>query len=1374
MKKKLFTLIMMLISFSIQIFAQMRDYTAMVVDARNGEILPYASIYVSSEYGTMSNLEGNFTVMANEEDQIKISYIGYQTIVLKASALPSIVKMEQTSTTLEEITVTTAESILDKAAKLLEKDRKQAKGMKRRYFCRTTELIGNKQEMIEAFLEAESAISLNKLSIMGGRRSVLGKENETALYNTNLHYMLEISPAEIESRFWKNVITPLSDKNYKKHYESSYKLFKPKGEDAYYCITLKNKPNNNNRVIEGTLYIKAKDYRLIKFEGTVPFMSMTVESTNQLPENIKLENSFSMDFSYEKEITEVSSINYRMKGKGIECECILYPVDYIAFSDIKTKKIGKNLVGAVDKHSADSLMSKYNNVIKRTQKEEIIASASDGNRKVSEKNTAILDTSHTDNKAIRNYLERLHAFGQRIPQEKVFIHMDNTCYFQGDTIWFSAYTRQTNTGQPSQMSGVLYVELYNHEGYMVERKLIEMSKGRGDGFFALNQPVMYSGFYELRAYTRWQLNWGVFEHKHSRLAGEWFLTKALEKEYYRDYHKLYSRVFPVYDRPEDPENPERFMTSRIMRRKFKDEENIDPRTQTLTLFPEGGNLVADVPCRVAYEATWNDGEWLEGNLQVAGQSVPVVHRGRGVFTITVKEGEEAEAVFLSKDGQSVKAKLPQPRKEGAVLTVWEEADKWSVKVTLSAGLHPDSVGMTVMHEGNLCHFRPMKERENNFVFGTQELKPGVNQVTVFDTQGGIHADRLFFVRGRGMDKPVLSMKTEKEEYKPYEKISLAIESPAAGTPISVAVRDGYQMDYLHDNGNIMTEMLLASEIKGFIPEPGWYFEKDDEQHRKALDLLMMTQGWRRFEWQDMAVKGNWELTQPAEKAPIIMGSVFDFDIEGVLTEKEKQKEEMEREKKKIQRAEESPNRAREESEAEKKEEKNSSKDNSKNKEISGSEEEEKELVVPEIINEDIMNHNKTDNIEESKVSNSPNAHSELDSWKTLQQEFGLRTNLKHEVKVHAELVHPVTNEAIIGETVTQKGQFKIQLPRFYGQTIFHLAAADTTKWKPGEQYTWIQMLHNEMDLPENKRRKFITENAKMFVRVSFPHPNFIKKYNYYQTTFATVDSKNTVTWKEEEDGSTTMNEVNVQEKRLRGLRKLNESQPALLIDGYVARNMQYDAGMIFAPIARLFVGDYGHDAPYIIPRENSAENAHRIYELYGIDQLEKVRMDLVIPEDSAFHPKYLKVFGDRYGIGRMPTYLQNTSRKDCAIAKYGIDTDYCPRLEGSKRYMGSNLPETHIAMFPYPNEDHRVVYRDRRYLLPGFAYPAEFYSPDYSKQTPPDSIKDYRRTLYWNPNLMLDKDGKATVTLYNNARTTQISVDAAGQAADGTLLWGSE
>lgn len=228
----------------------------------------------------------------------------------------------------------------------------------------------------------------------------------------------------------------------------------------------------------------------------------------------------------------------------------------------------------------------------------------------------LLFAQEAANGNLNGMVERLRAFGERIPQEKDFIHMDNTCYFLGDTIWFSAFTRQSNTGGPSQMSGVLYVELYNQEGYLMERKLIEMKNGRGDGFFALTEPLLYAGFYELRAYTRWQLNWGITAHKHSRLAKEWFLTSKLEKEYYRDYEKLYSRVFPVYDRPDNPANPARYMTTRIMRRKFKDEENLDKRKQTLTLFPEGGELLADVPCRVAFEARWDDGEAMDGTLQL--------------------------------------------------------------------------------------------------------------------------------------------------------------------------------------------------------------------------------------------------------------------------------------------------------------------------------------------------------------------------------------------------------------------------------------------------------------------------------------------------------------------------------------------------------------------------------------------------------------------------------------------------------------------------------------------------------------------------------------------------------------------------------------
>lgn len=117
------------------------------------------------------------------------------------------------------------------------------------------------------------------------------------------------------------------------------------------------------------------------------------------------------------------------------------------------------------------------------------------------------DSTMMADSALTALAERARLLGERVPQEKVYVHMDNTCYFLGDTLWFSAYTRRTNSGRPSRISRVLYAELWNHDGFLVERKLVEMRDGRGSGFFAL-PDTLYSGFFELRAYTRWQLNWG--------------------------------------------------------------------------------------------------------------------------------------------------------------------------------------------------------------------------------------------------------------------------------------------------------------------------------------------------------------------------------------------------------------------------------------------------------------------------------------------------------------------------------------------------------------------------------------------------------------------------------------------------------------------------------------------------------------------------------------------------------------------------------------------------------------------------------------------------------------------------------------------------
>ena len=164
---------------------------------------------------------------------------------------------------------------------------------------------------------------------------------------------------------------------------------------------------------------------------------------------------------------------------------------------------------------------------------------------------------------------RLKSFGTKLPQEQVFLHMDNNCYYLGDTIFYKAYVRRSDNGHPTNLSGILYCELLNDDGFLVERQMIPLEKGEGHGNFALADTALYAGYYELRAYTKWQLNWGVTEQPHSRWAEEYFFNKDMAEDYYRDYEKLYSRVFPVYNRPASPGDFSQDMTLRPLSAYYK-------------------------------------------------------------------------------------------------------------------------------------------------------------------------------------------------------------------------------------------------------------------------------------------------------------------------------------------------------------------------------------------------------------------------------------------------------------------------------------------------------------------------------------------------------------------------------------------------------------------------------------------------------------------------------------------------------------------------------------------------------------------------------------------------------------------------------------
>ena len=890
---------------------------------------------------------------------------------------------------------------------------------------------------------------------------------------------------------------------------------------------------------------------------------------------------------------------------------------------------------------------------------------------------------------LNSLAERLERFGREIPQEKVFVHMDNTCYFLGDTIWFSAYTRQTNTDEPSKVSNVLYAELLNEDGYLVERKLIELKEGHGNGYFALSRPLMYSGFYELRAYTRWQLNWGCFEHQHSHISKDWFLNNEMEHNFFRDYEKLYSRVFPIYDEPQVKGEFFQEMTVRPLRRYFR--KNMDERELMLTLFPEGGNLVAGVENRVAFEAAWSDGEWAEGWLHFGNDSVAAMNRGRGMFTLIPEKGMEREVTFTAKDGQKVTAKLPKPEEQGVAVQVKQEGEDITIHANV-VGLTPDSLAMTVMHEGRRESYSPLA-KEQNIMIPASQFPSGIHQVTIFDDEGRVWADRLFFVMHPDSLRPSVRIEGAKDQYAPYEEISLGIRSrqiDSQGT-LSIAVHDAAHSARNHDTGNIMTEMLLASEIKGFIPDPGWYFEKDDEEHRLGLDLLMMTQGWRRFAWREMSVHGEWNLKQPQEKSQVIMGTI------------------------------------------------------------------------------------------------SNNTYWKGKGGRIIDPELA-----KDRVKVHAELNPPGFEKPCIGEVESTNGRFLMQLPPFYGDALFFLSASDTTRWKKNKGYEWIHLLQ-ENDYPRIYHKRYPVDLSEFHVRIDFPYPRFVKPYNFYQTTLLDMDVDTTP---QTDNDVLQLREVAVNASH-GGMRKFDDSHPAFILDAYEAVNNAYDAGMKYTyfvgdergnvlgrewiqfyedcSIIRSYMSDYGLSYPYISNSKGQRKGNIRVR--YGISYGRRNLEDLgPVPHDSIYHPKYLRSYpvkakdddeseGTDFDLTELDEY-KNLSLLD----KMVVYTDYSPRKEGTKRYRGSNLPETTLTLYPYPDGSRRPVYRDRRYILPGFAYPAEFYSPDYSKQTPPEPT-DYRRTLYWNPNLKLDENGQARITFYNNSRTTQISVEAEGQASDGTLLW---
>ena len=167
-------------------------FTARVVEDETGEALPLVGVYISEENNTLTNFDGEFSITADSTDLVRLSCIGRETITLRASALPTTVRMKMLSSTLSEVTVTAIEGVLAQVAKRTEKAFNSKKSKMAQYFYRQTSVFSRSQDIVEAFVGARSAVNLRELTFMSGRHGALSKAawERSTISDMNLHHIL--------------------------------------------------------------------------------------------------------------------------------------------------------------------------------------------------------------------------------------------------------------------------------------------------------------------------------------------------------------------------------------------------------------------------------------------------------------------------------------------------------------------------------------------------------------------------------------------------------------------------------------------------------------------------------------------------------------------------------------------------------------------------------------------------------------------------------------------------------------------------------------------------------------------------------------------------------------------------------------------------------------------------------------------------------------------------------------------------------------------------------------------------------------------------------------------------------------------------------
>lgn len=437
----------------------------------------------------------------------------------------------------------------------------------------------------------------------------------------------------------------------------------------------------------------------------------------------------------------------------------------------------------------------------------------------------------------------IKVYSDQVPDQKAYVHFDKDIYRAGETIWFKAYL--FSGFSLADNSKNFYAELINEKGNILQRKIYPITESSSHGNFDLPDS-MPAGNLIFRGYTTWMLNFDTSFIFHKNIV-------VTNKEGVIDNKKA-----------------------------------VVAKTYSIQFFPEGGNLVNGLRSLVAFKANDEAGMPVsaKGNIVDSKGSVVTafssVHDGMGTFEITPAANEKYQAVWTDASGKQQTVALPEAKTQGFVLKLTTSGNKKVFMLSRTDDVAESWKRVNVV--ALLGQQRVYKAKANltdtKVTSGTipvENLPSGILQVTVFSETWEPIAERIIMVNNSNY---LFDAKVNTPELNTNFRAKNAIEIQVDDTllsNLSLSITDAV-IGRQTTADNIISRMLLTGDIKGHVYNPSYYFANTADSTLNNLDLVMLTHGWRRYNWANLA-RGR----KPTLKYPFDNYLSLDARVFGVTT-----------------------------------------------------------------------------------------------------------------------------------------------------------------------------------------------------------------------------------------------------------------------------------------------------------------------------------------------------------------------------------------------------------------------------------------------------------------------------------------------------------